>query len=53
MTGIKVSWETSQGKTEGRVVKAQTSQTKIKGDTVKAAKRYFALGTFSSIITGA
>jgi len=35
--GDDVSWDTSQGKTEGRVVKKQTSQTKIKGHTVKAS----------------
>ena len=34
--GDKVTWETSQGKTEGKVVKKQTSDTKIKGHTVKA-----------------
>ncbi len=28
--GDKVTWETSQGKTEGRVVKKQTSDTQIK-----------------------
>jgi len=36
--GDKVSWETSQGETEGRVVKKQTSDTKIKGHTVRASK---------------
>ncbi|TPP11134.1 DUF2945 domain-containing protein [Rhizobium glycinendophyticum] len=35
--GDKVTWETSQGKTEGKVVKKQTSQTKIKGHAVKAS----------------
>ncbi|ANM10999.1 MULTISPECIES: DUF2945 domain-containing protein [unclassified Rhizobium] len=35
--GDEVSWDTSQGKTEGRVVKKQTSPTKIKGHTVKAS----------------
>ncbi|RFB93262.1 hypothetical protein B5K08_13340 [Rhizobium leguminosarum bv. trifolii] len=35
--GDEVSWDTSQGKTEGRVVKKQTSSTKIKGHTVKAS----------------
>ncbi|MBP2445409.1 DUF2945 domain-containing protein [Rhizobium leguminosarum] len=34
--GDDVSWDTSQVKTEGRVVKKQTSQTK-KGDKVKAS----------------
>lgn len=36
--GDKVTWRTSQGETEGRVVKKQTSDTKIKGHTVKASK---------------
>jgi hypothetical protein len=36
--GDKVTWETSQGETEGKVVKNQTSDTKIKGHTVKASK---------------
>jgi len=36
--GDKVTWETSQGKTEGRVVKKQTSDTQIKSHTVKATK---------------
>ncbi|MBX5161711.1 MULTISPECIES: DUF2945 domain-containing protein [unclassified Rhizobium] len=35
--GDDVSWDTSQGKTEGRVVKKQISQTKIKGHKVKAS----------------
>ncbi|RFB93543.1 hypothetical protein B5K11_13500 [Rhizobium leguminosarum bv. trifolii] len=35
--GDEVSWGTSQGKTEGRVVKKQTSPTKIKDHTVKAS----------------
>jgi hypothetical protein len=35
--GDDVSWDTSQGKTEGRVVKKQISQTKIKGRKVKAS----------------
>ncbi|OHV21698.1 MULTISPECIES: DUF2945 domain-containing protein [Rhizobium] len=35
--GDEVSWDTSQGKTEGRVVKKQTSPTKIKDHTVKAS----------------
>ncbi|WP_426130965.1 DUF2945 domain-containing protein [Pararhizobium sp. PWRC1-1] len=34
----KVEWETSQGKTEGKVVKKQTSDTKIKGHTLRATK---------------
>lgn len=37
-TGDKVTWETSQGKTEGKVVKKQTSDTKIKDHKVKASK---------------
>jgi hypothetical protein len=36
--GDKVTWETSQGKTEGKVVKKQTSDTKIKDHKVKASK---------------
>lgn len=36
--GDKVTWKTSQGKTEGRVVEKQTSDTKIKGHPVKASK---------------
>ncbi|AYD05237.1 DUF2945 domain-containing protein [Neorhizobium sp. NCHU2750] len=36
--GDKVSWETSQGKTTGKVVKRQTSETHIKGHKVKASK---------------
>ncbi|EJC79706.1 Protein of unknown function (DUF2945) [Rhizobium leguminosarum bv. trifolii WSM2297] len=36
-TGDEVSWDTSQGETEGRVVKKQTSPTKIKGQKVKAS----------------
>lgn len=36
--GDKVTWETSQGKTEGRVVKRQTSDTKIKDHKVTASK---------------
>ena len=34
----KVEWKTSQGKTEGKVVKKQTSPTKIKDHEVKASK---------------
>jgi Protein of unknown function (DUF2945). len=37
-SGDKVTWNTSQGKTEGKVVKKQTSPTKIKGHEVKASK---------------
>lgn len=36
--GDRVTWETSQGTTEGKVVKTQTSDTKIKGHKVKASK---------------
>ncbi|SIP91713.1 Protein of unknown function [Rhizobium sp. RU33A] len=36
--GDKVEWKTSQGKTEGKVVKKQTSPTKIKDHPVKASK---------------
>lgn len=36
--GDEVTWETSQGKTEGRVVKKQTSDTEIKGHPVRATK---------------
>ncbi|MFF0918360.1 DUF2945 domain-containing protein [Rhizobium leguminosarum] len=36
--GDEVSWNTSQGKTEGRVVKKQSSPTKIKGHGVKASE---------------
>lgn len=35
--GDKVSWETSQGETEGVVEKKQTARTKIKGHTVAAS----------------
>ncbi|KQS96845.1 MULTISPECIES: DUF2945 domain-containing protein [unclassified Rhizobium] len=36
--GDKVEWQTSQGKTQGKVVKKQTTSTKIKGHEVKASK---------------
>lgn len=36
--GDKVSWDTSQGKTEGTVEKTVTSTTKVKGHTAKATK---------------
>ncbi|SFB59291.1 Protein of unknown function [Rhizobium sp. NFR07] len=36
--GDKVTWETSQGKTEGKVVKKQTSDSSIKGHKVEASK---------------
>jgi hypothetical protein len=35
--GDEVSWDTSQGEIEGKVVKKQTSPTKIKGHKVKAS----------------
>jgi hypothetical protein len=35
--GDEVSWDTSRGATEGKVVKKQTSPTKIKGHKVKAS----------------
>ena len=37
-TGDHVSWNTSQGKTTGKVVKKLTSATKIKEHTAKATK---------------
>ena len=36
--GDKVEWNTSQGKTTGKVVKKQTSPTNIKGHKVAASK---------------
>ena len=36
--GDKVSWGTSQGKTEGTVEKIVTSETKIKSHVAKATK---------------
>ena len=36
--GDKVTWSTSQGKTEGTVEKKQTTATKIKSHSVKASK---------------
>jgi hypothetical protein len=36
--GDKVSWETSQGKTTGKVVRKQTSDTHIIGQKVKASE---------------
>ena len=36
--GDKVEWETSQGKTRGKVVRKQTTRTKIKGHDVAASK---------------
>jgi hypothetical protein len=37
-TGDAVDWDTSQGKTHGKVVKKQTSATRIKGHKVAASK---------------
>jgi heme-binding NEAT domain protein len=36
--GDTVTWDTSQGKTKGKVVKKQTTPTKIKGHDVKASR---------------
>ena len=36
--GDKVSWKTSQGTTQGKVVKKQTEPTQIKGHKVAASK---------------
>ncbi len=36
--GDKVSWNTSQGRTGGKVVRKQTTPTRIKGHAVKASK---------------
>jgi hypothetical protein len=36
--GDRVEWNTSQGKTRGRVKRILTSPTKIKGHEVKASK---------------
>ena len=36
--GDEVEWDTSQGKTHGRVVKKQTTETHIKGHKVAATK---------------
>lgn len=36
--GDKVAWDTSQGETQGEVVRKQTSRTKIKGHVVAASK---------------
>jgi hypothetical protein len=38
--GDKVSWETSQGRTNGRVVAKQTTPTKIKTHKVAASKAH-------------
>lgn len=36
--GDKVSWNTSQGETHGKVVRKQTTPTKIRSHEVKASK---------------
>jgi hypothetical protein len=36
--GDKVAWDTSQGKTHGKVVRKQTTETHIKGHKVAASK---------------
>ncbi|MDB5592955.1 DUF2945 domain-containing protein [Enterovirga sp.] len=36
--GDSVSWQTPQGKTEGKVVKAETATTKAGGHTAKATQ---------------
>ena len=36
--GDRVSWNTSQGQTEGKIVRRLTSPTKIKGHEVKASE---------------
>lgn len=36
--GDRVAWETSQGKTRGKIVRKLESTTKIKGYTAKASK---------------
>lgn len=38
--GDRVSWNTSQGKTTGKVVKKQTCPTRIKGHAVKASPEH-------------
>lgn len=38
--GDRVEWNTSQGKTIGRVVKKQTQPTKIKGHEVAASRTH-------------
>lgn len=38
--GDHVEWDTSQGATQGQVVRKQTSPTQIKGHNVKASKEY-------------
>lgn len=36
--GDKVKWDTSQGETQGKVVKKVTGTEKVKGHTAKASK---------------
>ena len=36
--GDKVTWETSQGRTRGKVVKTLTAKTRIMGHVVEASK---------------
>ncbi len=38
-TGDGVTWDTTQGKTKGRVEKKLTTETKVKGHTAKASKQ--------------
>lgn len=38
--GDKVSWQTSRGKTEGKVVEKITEPTSVKGHTAKASKEH-------------
>ena len=38
--GDRVSWDTSQGKTAGKVVRKLTSKTRIKGHTAKPSKEH-------------
>jgi hypothetical protein len=37
-TGDHVEWDTSQGKTQGKVTKKVTATAKVKGHTAKASK---------------
>ena len=39
-SGDKVEWQTSQGMTNGTVVREQTSRTHIKGHVVAASKEH-------------
>jgi len=36
--GTRVTWDTSQGKTTGKVLRKLTTKTKIKGHTAKPSK---------------